>query len=315
MPLASIPELTTLATTALRRAGASEGMARAAAEALVHAEACGVPTHGLARLSLYCGHLRAGRVNGSAVPHTVRSRDGCCLIDAGGGLAYEALALASAEAVARAQRFGIAFAGVTGSHHAGAMAYHLRARHWLDALTPDLAAHVGRLADQLRGILARDDAPTPTIPPQPIPADLKGLRRPRPPGARHPRLVKVALDRPYTFIVMALMILIFGPLAAVRTPTDIFPNIGIPVLGVAFSYSGLSPDEVGSRLLAGYERFLSTTVNDVEHIDIAGFKCADAAGGLGNDGDLDLVQVRTPAVPAVEGYQFETAAQICRFGN
>jgi CzcA family heavy metal efflux pump len=80
-------------------------------------------------------------------------------------------------------------------------------------------------------------------------------------------LVKVALDRPYTFIVMALMILIFGPLAAIRTPTDIFPNIGIPVLGVAFSYSGLSPDEVGSRLLAGYERFLSTTVNDVEHIE------------------------------------------------
>jgi (2R)-3-sulfolactate dehydrogenase (NADP+) len=125
LPLASIPELTTLATTALRRAGASEGMARAAAAALVHAEASGIPTHGLARLSLYCGHLRTGRVNGSAAPHTVRSRDGCCLIDAGGGLAYEAMALASAEAVARAQRFGIAFAGVTGSHHAGAMAYHL----------------------------------------------------------------------------------------------------------------------------------------------------------------------------------------------
>jgi CzcA family heavy metal efflux pump len=80
-------------------------------------------------------------------------------------------------------------------------------------------------------------------------------------------LVKVALDRPYTFIVMALMILIFGPLAAVRTPTDIFPNIGIPVIGAAFSYSGLSPDEVSSRLLSGYERFLTTTVNDVEHVE------------------------------------------------
>ena len=80
-------------------------------------------------------------------------------------------------------------------------------------------------------------------------------------------LVKVALDRPYTFIVMALMILIFGPLAAIRTPTDIFPNIGIPVIGAAFSYSGLSPDEVSSRLLAGYERFLTTTVNDVEHVE------------------------------------------------
>jgi CzcA family heavy metal efflux pump len=80
-------------------------------------------------------------------------------------------------------------------------------------------------------------------------------------------LVKVALDRPYTFIVMALMILIFGPLAAVRTPTDIFPNIGIPIIGVAFNYAGLSPDEMGSRLMAPYERVLSTTVNDIEHVE------------------------------------------------
>src|ERR1700761_4906650 len=80
-------------------------------------------------------------------------------------------------------------------------------------------------------------------------------------------LVKVALERPYTFIVMALLILIFGPLAAVRTPTDIFPNIGIPVIGVAFTYSGLAPDEMGARIMAPYERFLSTTVNDVEHIE------------------------------------------------
>ena len=78
-------------------------------------------------------------------------------------------------------------------------------------------------------------------------------------------LVKVALDRPYTFIVMALMILIFGPLAAICTPTDIFPNIGIPVIGVAFNYSGLSPDEMGARIVASYERFLSNNVNDVEH--------------------------------------------------
>jgi CzcA family heavy metal efflux pump len=80
-------------------------------------------------------------------------------------------------------------------------------------------------------------------------------------------IVKVALDRPYTFIVLALMILIFGPIAALRTPTDIFPNIGIPVIGVAFTYTGLSPDEVGSRMLAPYQRFLTTTVNDVEHIE------------------------------------------------
>jgi hypothetical protein len=80
-------------------------------------------------------------------------------------------------------------------------------------------------------------------------------------------LVKVALERPYTFIVVALMILIFGPLAAIRTPTDIFPNIGIPVIGVAFTYSGLSPDEMSSRIMGNYERFLTTTVNDVEHVE------------------------------------------------
>src|SRR5579863_8462403 len=80
-------------------------------------------------------------------------------------------------------------------------------------------------------------------------------------------LVKVALRRPYTFIVMALMILIFGPLAALRTPTDIFPEIGIPILGVAFQYAGLSPDDMGARVMANYERLLSTTVNDVEHVE------------------------------------------------
>ncbi|HWA68542.1 MAG TPA: efflux RND transporter permease subunit [Rhizomicrobium sp.] len=80
-------------------------------------------------------------------------------------------------------------------------------------------------------------------------------------------LVKVALERPYTFIVMALMILIFGPLAAVSTPTDIFPNIGIPVIGTAFTYAGLSPDDFSGRIMTPYERLLSTTVNDVEHIE------------------------------------------------
>ena len=57
-------------------------------------------------------------------------------------------------------------------------------------------------------------------------------------------LVKVALERPYTFIVMALMILIFGPLAALRTPTDIFPNIGIPVVAVVWTYNGLTPEDM-----------------------------------------------------------------------
>ncbi len=80
-------------------------------------------------------------------------------------------------------------------------------------------------------------------------------------------LVKVALERPYTFIVMALLILIFGPLAAFKTPTDIFPTIGIPVIGVAFTYSGLPPAEMAGRIMSPYERILSTTVNDIEHVE------------------------------------------------
>src|ERR1700750_722434 len=80
-------------------------------------------------------------------------------------------------------------------------------------------------------------------------------------------LVKVALDRPYTLLVIALMILIFGPIAAVETPTDIFPNIGIPVIGVAFNYAGLPPAEMSGRIMAPYERILSTTVNDIEQVE------------------------------------------------
>ncbi|MBV9548334.1 MAG: efflux RND transporter permease subunit, partial [Alphaproteobacteria bacterium] len=80
-------------------------------------------------------------------------------------------------------------------------------------------------------------------------------------------IVKVALERPLTFIVMALMILIFGPMAALRMPVDIFPNIGVPVIGVAFNYSGLSPSEMANRIMAPYERVLSTTVNDIEHTE------------------------------------------------
>ena len=80
-------------------------------------------------------------------------------------------------------------------------------------------------------------------------------------------IVKVALARPYTFVVMALLILIIGPLVAMRTPTDIFPNIGVPVIGVAWQYTGLSPDEMAGRIISPYERTISTTVNDVEHVE------------------------------------------------
>src|SRR3984957_8112953 len=80
-------------------------------------------------------------------------------------------------------------------------------------------------------------------------------------------IVRIALSRPYTFIILALLILIVGPLAAVETPTDIFPNIGVPVIGVAFQYAGLSPDDMAGRNITPYERSLTTTVNDIEHIE------------------------------------------------
>ena len=80
-------------------------------------------------------------------------------------------------------------------------------------------------------------------------------------------IVKIALRRPYTFIVMALLIMIFGVGSAVRTPIDIFPSINIPVISVVFSYTGLSPDDMAGRIVTFYERSLTTSVNDIEHIE------------------------------------------------
>jgi multidrug efflux pump subunit AcrB len=79
-------------------------------------------------------------------------------------------------------------------------------------------------------------------------------------------LVRIALNRPYTFVVLALLLLIIGPLAAMRTPVDIFPEIRIPVIGVVWQYAGLPPDQMAGRIVTQYQRALTTTVNDIEHI-------------------------------------------------
>jgi multidrug efflux pump subunit AcrB len=79
-------------------------------------------------------------------------------------------------------------------------------------------------------------------------------------------LVRIALSRPYTFVVLALLLLILGPLAALRTPTDIFPEIRIPVIGVVWSYTGLPPEQMAGRITTQFQRILTTTVNDIEHI-------------------------------------------------
>ncbi|RBP04156.1 multidrug efflux pump subunit AcrB [Roseiarcus fermentans] len=80
-------------------------------------------------------------------------------------------------------------------------------------------------------------------------------------------IVRIALSKPYTFVVMAMLIVIFGVAAAVRTPTDIFPNIGIPVVAVVWTYDGLPADDMSKRVIYYYERTLSTQVNDIEHIE------------------------------------------------
>ncbi len=80
-------------------------------------------------------------------------------------------------------------------------------------------------------------------------------------------IVRVALNKPYTFVVMAMLIVIFGVTAAVKTPTDIFPNIGIPVVAVVWTYDGLPADDMSKRVIYYYERILSSQVNNIEHIE------------------------------------------------
>src|SRR5690349_13822843 len=80
-------------------------------------------------------------------------------------------------------------------------------------------------------------------------------------------LVRIGLKRPYTFIVMSLLIVIVGILTITRMSTDIFPDIDIPVISVIWNYGGLPPEEMEKRIVNNYERFLTTVVNDVDHIE------------------------------------------------
>src|SRR2546425_11983536 len=80
-------------------------------------------------------------------------------------------------------------------------------------------------------------------------------------------IVRLALRRPYTFVVAALVLLLLTPYILLRTPTDIFPSINIPVVSVIWQYAGLSAPEIEQRIIYNYERALSATVNDIEHIE------------------------------------------------
>ncbi|HKV82334.1 MAG TPA: efflux RND transporter permease subunit [Candidatus Sulfotelmatobacter sp.] len=80
-------------------------------------------------------------------------------------------------------------------------------------------------------------------------------------------IVALALRRPYTFVVMAIVILILTPITILRTPTDIFPDINIPVVSVVWFYGGMSPQDMADRIVANSERGITTTVNDIEHME------------------------------------------------
>jgi (2R)-3-sulfolactate dehydrogenase (NADP+) len=117
----TVAALEKLAVDALRAAGASRSMAASAARCLTAADAQGLRTHGVARIPTYAAHLKSGRARGEAVPRIAAEKAASCLVDAGDGLAFEACERAVSEIIARAGTHGAAVAGVTNSHHCGAL--------------------------------------------------------------------------------------------------------------------------------------------------------------------------------------------------
>ena len=128
MPIIPFEDLVTLASDFLVRAGCASGMARSTAHALVSAEAEGMPSHGLSRLTQYADHLRHGRVDGNAVARLVgEEKRAAFLVDAADGFAFPACELAVDGAITRARDHGVAWVGVFNSHHSGVLSAHLRA--------------------------------------------------------------------------------------------------------------------------------------------------------------------------------------------
>ena len=162
----SMTDAEALARAALAASGASPEMAAATARALAAAEAAGQAGHGLSRVPQYAAFLRNGRADGAAVPRIANERGGAVLVDARHGLAYPALALAEREAAWRARAHGVAFAGVTNSHHSGAM-----------------GLPVARLAEQGLVALAFTNSPAA----MPVPGGARPLMGTNPVAAAFPR--------------------------------------------------------------------------------------------------------------------------------
>src|SRR6202034_3489823 len=122
-------------------------------------------------------------------------------------------------------------------------------------------------------------------------------------------IVRIALRRPYTFVVLALAILIIGPLAALRTPVDIFPASRIPVVAIVWQYTGLPPADMAGRITTQSQRALTTTVNDIEHIE------ANSYNGLGiikvyfqPGADIRLANAQITAISQTQLKQMPTGA-------
>ena len=123
-------------------------------------------------------------------------------------------------------------------------------------------------------------------------------------------IVRVALRRPYTFVVLALLILGIGPLTIARTPTDIFPAINIPVITVIWSYAGLSAQEMSDRIVSPYERLLSTVTNDIEHVESQSLRgIAVVKIFLQPNANLNLSTSQVTAVSQTALRQFPTGTQ------
>jgi len=127
MPKIALDELQQLAQAALERAGASPVNAASTARALVYADSQGLSGHGVSRVAMYVSHIKHGRIEPKAEPWIGNDSGGAIVVDAADGLAFPACELAIAMAIERARKHGIAFAGVTNSHHSGAAGYHLEA--------------------------------------------------------------------------------------------------------------------------------------------------------------------------------------------
>jgi multidrug efflux pump subunit AcrB len=123
-------------------------------------------------------------------------------------------------------------------------------------------------------------------------------------------IVRVALNRPYTFIVLALLILLASPVVILRTPTDIFPNINIPVIVVAWQFTGLNPEEMEGRFTTGFERILTTTVDNIEHIESTTINGQSIIKiFLQPNASLDTANAQVTAVSQVYLRQLPTGAQ------